>query len=313
MAEHTLITDGDAAVIADSYGMKILRWQPIVGGDENTSYLLSTDQGDFVLTFYEKKSPSGAEQNARLLKYLADHGFHTNQVVPDENGKLVTYYQAKTLVLKTWIPGDTLRDVPQTDYRSIGRALAKLHKIPAPDFLSSEHPYGLKRMQAALNQAIDLEYEDWLEDILGYIESNFQVGLTKALIHGDMFDDNIIYLQGQFQAIIDFGDACFYPRVYDLGGVLFGACMQDGKLNLEQSGDVLVGYQEISPLKPEERSKVQFFAVYAGAAISAWHYLNTFIRGPAGSRNEKYKAAAQRTEHIFHTPEETFNKILVNS
>jgi Ser/Thr protein kinase RdoA (MazF antagonist) len=133
------------------------------------------------------------------------------------------------------------------------------------------------------------------------------------MIRGDMFDDNIIYHQGRLQAIIDFGDTCYYPRAYDLGSVLFGAWMRDGALNLEQSREVLKGYQEIITLNPEERSKVQFFAVFAGAAISALHYLNTYIRQPDGSKQNEYKFDAQRTEHIFHLPQATFNKILAKS
>jgi homoserine kinase type II len=115
MATYTILTDRAVAAVADAYGLKIIRWQPMAGGYENSIFLLSTDQGDFVLTFYEKKSTSDGKLNARLSNHPADHNYHTNQVVPDENGKLVSAYQTRTLVIKAWIPGDTLRDVPKTD------------------------------------------------------------------------------------------------------------------------------------------------------------------------------------------------------
>jgi homoserine kinase type II len=225
MARYTQLTDRDAYAIADAYGLKIIRWQPIAGGYENSSFLLNADQGDYVLTFYEKKSIAGAEYNVQLLNHLAEHGYQTNKVVNTIDGNLISAYRGKPLVLKTWIPGATLRDTVQADYRSIGRAVAKLHNIPAPDFLSQEHPYGLRSMPASLGHQGDHEFEDWLEAKLGYILSNFPAGLTKTLIHSDLFDDNIIFHRGQFQAIIDFGEACFHPRAYDLGSVLNGACM----------------------------------------------------------------------------------------
>lgn len=312
MARHTKLSDKDVSAIAALYGLEVCSWRPIEAGDENTTFLLETEQGDCVLTFYEYKSKASTERNMRVLNYLADNGYYTNRVVPAEDGSLVSNYRTKHLVLKTWIPGEPLRAVPQVDYRPIGRAIAELHKIPAPEYLPYEHPYGLAGMPAALNHGADQDYETWLKEKIGYLENSFPAHLPKSFIHGDLFDDNIIYDEGKFQAIIDFGDNCYYTRAYDLGSVLFGACMQDGVLNLEQSRQILKGYQEIILLSPEEIRAVPFLAVYAGAAISAWHYLNTFVQQPSSTKKDKYKIAAQRTEHIFRLPQTAFDAILGN-
>lgn len=310
MVYQTHLTESDIAAIAANYLLEISQFQPIYGGDENSSFLINAQQGDYVLTFWEKKPFTEVEHMGVLLNHLAAHGYFTNQVIPTEDGSFVSFYHDKPVILKKWIHGETLRETKQKDYRSIGRAIAALHKIPAPEFLPRDHPYGLRRMRAALDHQDDFEYENWLVDILTYLQNNFPAGLPRALIHGDLFDDNIIYQQGAFQAIIDFGDACNYYRVYDLGSVLFGACMEDGKLDYARAREVLRGYQEISALQTDERVTVQFFTVYAGAAISAWHYLSSFIRRPADSRNDKYKLAAQRTTHIFHIPQSEFNSLL---
>ena len=310
MVNHTHLTESDIAAIAANYLLEISHFQPINGGDENSSFLLNAHQGDYVLTFCEKKSFTEVEHMALLLDHLAAHAYFTNQVIPAQDGSFVSFYQDKPVILKKWIHGETLRDTKQKDYRSIGRAIAELHKIPAPKFLPRDHPYGLRSMRTSLDHQVDLEYENWLVDILSYLQGDYPAGLPRALIHGDLFDDNIIYQQGAFQAIIDFGDACNYYRVYDLGSVLFGACMEDGKLAYERAREVLRGYQEVSALQTDERVTVQFFAVYAGAAISAWHYLNSFIRRPVDSRNDKYKLAARRTMNIFHIDRSEFNSLL---
>ncbi len=310
MVNHTHLTETDIAAIAANYLLEISHFQPIYGGDENSSFLLNAHQGDYVLTFYEKKSFTEVEHIALLLNHLAAHAYFTNQVIPAEDGSFVSVYQDKPVILKKWIHGETLRDTKQKDYRSIGRAIAELHKIPAPKFLPRDHPYGLRSMRASLDHQVDLEYETWLVEILSYLQGNLPAGLPRALIHSDLFDDNIIYLQGAFQAIIDFGDACNYHRAYDLGSVLFGACMEAGKLDYARAREVLRGYQEISALQTDERLAVQFFAVYAGAAISAWHYLNSFMRRPVDSRNDKYKFADQRTTNIFHIDLSEFNSLL---
>jgi Ser/Thr protein kinase RdoA (MazF antagonist) len=125
-----------------------------------------------------------------------------------------------------------------------------------------------------------------------------------------LFDDNIIYNEEQFEAIIDFGDACHYTRAFDLGSVLFGACMADGRLDVTRAAEVMGGYQGQLKLESKERDAVQYFSVYAGAAISAWHYLHTYIRKPLENRLDKYKLAADRTDQLYNLPPEVFDSLL---
>lgn len=310
MARLTNLVDADISAISKTYGLEITRYQPITGGEENSSFLLKTRDHDCVLTFFEKRTFAEVENVASLLSHLAEHGFHTNRVLPTSRGSYVSDIQGKPFILKTWIPGDTLRDTPQEDYRSIGQAIAQLHDIPVPAFLPREHRYGLKVMPDSLDHKVDLEYEAWLADKIAYIQDNIPADLPQALIHCDLFDDNIIYLNGRFEAIIDFGDASHYHRVYDLGSVLFGACMVNGELDMRQAADVVNGYQMRLTLEPSEQAAIQFFAIYDGAAISAWHYLHTYLGKPAELRGDKYQSAAMRTDHIFQLNPSDFDSLL---
>ena len=152
MANHTKLNDRDVTTIADIYGLTVLHWQPIEGGYENSSFLLKGACQDHVLTFYEKRSSTGVEQVVHLLRHLEANCFHTNRVLTTTAGSYVPYIQGKPMILKTWIPGVTLRDSVQSDFRSIGRAIADLHQIPAPYSLRREHPYGLNSIADACSQ-----------------------------------------------------------------------------------------------------------------------------------------------------------------
>ena len=310
MARLTTLTDPDIDSIAEIYQIEINHYQPIHGGDENSSFLLKGADQDHVLTFYEKRSIMGVEQVSHLLRHLEANDFHTNRVLATKAGSYVPYFREKPMLLKTWIPGVTLRDSVQSDFRSIGRAIADLHQIPAPPSLRREHPYGLNSMVDACGLGNDLEYETWLAEKVAYLHDNIPLDLPRALIHGDLFDDNIIYFQGRFQALIDFGDACHYIRAYDLGSVLFGACMVDGRLDIDRAADVMDGYQGRLGIESGERESLQFFAIYAGTAISAWHYVHTHVGKPAGSRLDKYKHAAARTDQLFNLAPSLFNLLL---
>ena len=148
-----------------------------------------------------------------------------------------------------------------------------------------------------------------MADKINYLQDHFPAYLPRALIHADLFDDNIIYHQGRFQAIIDFGDSCYYYLAYDLGSVLSGACMKNGKLDFVQARDVITGYQAICELDADERAAIQYFSVYASAAISAWQYVNNKVRRLDEAKKDKYKLAAQRTEHILRIPQTRFKTI----
>jgi homoserine kinase type II len=309
LAKLTILDKRDIDVIADKYQLQIDRCAPIDGGDENSSFLLNSPEDDYVLTVYEKKSLPEVEQAVMMLNHLAEHEYFTNQVIVTTDGRSVIDYQDKSIILKTWIPGDTLRDKIQEDYRAIGKAIAELHQIPCPDFLPRDHPYGLGYMLDALGQGADDQYEAWLADIINYLQDHFPDHLPRSIIHADLFDDNIIYNQGRFQAIIDFGDACCYYKAYDLGSVLSGACMENGKLDFVQAREVLTGYQAICELEADEVAAIQFFCVYAGAAISVWQYVNNNVRRLDEAKKDKYKLAAQRTEHLFRIPRTKFETI----
>ncbi len=310
MAKLTIFDRKDIAAIGDKYQLQIDRCTPIDGGDENSSFLLNSPEVDYVLTVYEKRSQPEVEQVALILNHLAEHEYFTNQIIFTADGRSVVDYRGKSIILKTWIPGDTLRDVKQEDYRAIGKAIAELHQIPAPDFLPKVHTFGLRYMPEALGHGVDGEFEAWLADKINYLQDHFPAHLPRAIIHSDLFDDNIIYHQGRFQAIIDFVNACYYYRAYDLGGVLFGACMENGKLDFVQAREVIAGYQEICELEAGERAVIQFSSVYAGAAISAWHYVNHNVRRLDEVKKDKYKLAAQRTEHLYQIPHSVFNTVL---
>jgi len=310
MAKHTILTDVDITAITKIYGLEINRFEPIDGGDANSSFLLNSLKSDYVLTVYEKKTLAEVDRMALTLKHLAEYQYYTNQVISTPDGRCVVEYHNKPIILKKWIPGDTLRDTDQKDYRSIGEAIAKLHQIPAPHLIPIEHPYGLVHMLKALGHGFDLEFETWLTDKINYLHDYFPRDLPKAFIHGDLFDDNLIYHKGQFQAIIDFEDACYYYKAYDLGSVLFGSCMENNQLDINKARDMIRGYREIGKLEESESSAIQFFVIYAGAAISAWHYINNNIRRPDEAKKDKHKQASKPTEQIFQIPQLEFNSIL---
>jgi len=125
------------------------------------------------------------------------------------------------------------------------------------------------------------------------------------LIHCDVSWDNIIFLNGEFQGLIDFEDACEFFKVYDLSSAFYGMCMDDGVLDLEKASKILRGYQEIRPLDEDERSMLQLFAVYVPVALSAWRYMKYNLYNPIEEKKNKHLETAA----IQALPPEEFNQL----
>jgi hypothetical protein len=86
--------------------------------------------------------------------------------------------------------------------------------------------------------------------------------------------------------------------------------MENGQLVFDKARDVIRGYREIGKLEESERSAIWFFTIYAGAAISAWHYINNNIRGPDEAKKDKHKQASKRTDQIFQIPQPEIYTVL---
>jgi homoserine kinase type II len=306
MAQHTLINEIDIRIIANRYRINVKDYTPIEGGEANSSFLLDSDDERYILTICDGKSLGEVDQLSKVLIHLANHSYLTSRVCLTTHGTPITKLYDKPVMLKTWLPGTTLRDQEQDNYRPIGKAIAQLHNIPVPDGLPDDHPYGLANMSNAIGQGIDREYEHWLANKINYLSEYLPTDLPRGLIHGDLFADNILYHQGESVAIIDFEDTCNYYLAYDLGSALFGSCIKEGKLDFKRSRELICGYQGLRRLTERERIFIQFFTVYAGTAISAWHYLAYNVYHPEKKKRTKHAHAVRVTEHIFNIPKDEF-------
>ncbi|MFA5906337.1 MAG: aminotransferase class III-fold pyridoxal phosphate-dependent enzyme, partial [Desulfobacula sp.] len=79
--------------------------------------------------------------------------------------------------------------------------------------------------------------------------------LPRALIHGDLNDDNILVQNGRISGILDFGDCLENPVVCDLAIALaYHTLDEDDPL---EAGAIIIGaYHKIRPLSPDEMTVI---------------------------------------------------------
>ena len=296
-------------IAADFMLGKTTQWKHLEGGSENTNVRLKTEAGEFVLTICEQKSMEETMALAHLLEHLEQHGFTTTRLVKNTNGKYVQHLNGKPILLKEYLPGEITTDLNETQLLEIGKAMGELHQIPPPSTLPDHFSYGQQAFGEVTQSGTDDPFVTWLSKLHGQILENTHPDLPKALIHGDIFDNNIIVNKNQVIAIMDFEEACYYYRVFDLGMAIIGSCTTKGNLDFSKARFLLKGYLEISTLEEIEKEKLPIFTAYAAGATAFWRYRQYRIRKPEKTVWDRHLAMQALADQALARPAGEFMEL----
>jgi len=279
------------------------------GGHENTSYCVETNSGRYVLTHFDQKSLKHATNLANLLVYLIDQGIRTSQVIVPSNEPIVVLHSEKPVMLKRYVDGDVTANLTGNMLVQLGEEMARLHKIPAPAYLPQSFPYGRSYFPEVINSNLGHAYIGWLSEKNSYLQERIPHHLPMALIHGDVFFDNMIVQGDQLMAIIDFEEACHYYRSFDLGMVIVGACRDRQDISFEKAGQFIRGYQKETTLQSIERDSLKAFAVYAAVATSFWRFRHYHLRRPEPRFYDEHVEMQTLADTISEYPESSFTEL----
>jgi homoserine kinase type II len=306
MARYTQLQESDVQEIARNYDLTVSEFEPIEGGAGNSSYLLQTQQGSTVLTVFDEKTLSYVTRLGQLLLLLAEYEFPTTRPLSSVKGGMITVYRAKPVMLKAYIAGQVCKNLNETMLHQVGAAMAKLHRLPTPDFLPNKHPYGRQDFSTVIGRNIDPEYESWLAERFAYLERHIPPGLPSGLIHGDLFYDNVLFEKERFKAIIDFEEACRYYMGFDLGMGILGLCAEGLTVSLDRARALVTGYQQVRMLEEREKETLQLFVEYAAIATSYWRFWKYHIHSPIPEKADKHWQMVRLAEGVSAIPEASF-------
>ncbi len=279
------------------------------GGLENTSYCIETSSARYVLTLWDQKSLKDATNLANLLVYLTDQGIRTSRVVVPPKEPIVFLHDEKPVMLKRYVDGDVTTNLTGSLLIQLGEEMARLHKIPAPSYVPQSFPYGRSQFPEVTNSNLGHAYIDWLSEKNSYLQKRIPQQLPMALIHGDVFFDNLIVQGDQLMAIIDFEEACHYYRNFDLGMVIVGACRDRQGISFEKAGWFIRGYQKETTLQSIERETLKTFAIYAAVATSFWRFRQYHLRRPEPQLYDKHLEMQTLADTISEYPDSSFTEL----
>jgi len=274
MAQYTILTAPELAVIFKEFSpKKVLLIKVLSGGSENTNYLIVTTNNQYVLSICEQKTAQEAIDLARLLAHLDKYGFQTSKIVLTKNNEFIYTWKDKPIMVKKYIKGKIIKNLSNDVLELLGNEMGKLHTIQIPEFLPNKLNYGKEQFSKVQQYAANSSFEIWLNKQSEKISPHFKNDLPKALIHSDIFCDNVIVSEDeQSVCIMDFEEAANYIRIFDIGMAIIGTCADNETINLNKAQHLLKGYQQQITLLDNEKEALQAFTIYAGTCMTFWRH-----------------------------------------
>lgn len=314
MAQYTVLNKEDINSIMVQYDVEnVTSYKVLSGGSENTNYLVVTKTGKYVLTICEQRSAQKTSELVYLLEHLASHDFATSKIIRTANNEPITHRNNKAALLKAYIPGQIIEDLSSKILEFLGQELGKLHKIEVPDYLPNKVSYGKESFKEIELYANNSSFHNWLNEIYKYIMEHISPSLPKALIHSDIFYNNVIVNDDETSAsIMDFEEASYYYRVFDIGMTIIGLCSEMEMVNLEKVSFLLKGYKREIKLQGSELNSLKAFTVYAAAATAFWRHKQFHYTQPDPAMLNHYLTMRNLADHVKGLPDDCFIKLINN-
>lgn len=264
----------------------------IAAGVENTTYFLdfAVDHDDkgfsqYVLTIAETLSKKDLEFIAGLMRDLSGHGQPVPMPVPAGDSAVLSIREKPALVVPR-IAGTHPQSASEDLCRQVGAVLAELHVATLASGNEHESHRSLAWVETTgrtllphLKGAEQSLLHQELADLSEFVSTNKK--LPQAIIHGDLFRDNVLVDNGRIAAVIDFFSAGTGYLLLDLAIVVNDWCFDlQGLLNTNNYNALADGYRGVrTPQKEEIECWSQLLRI---AALRFWisRLAEQLIAGP---------------------------------
>jgi homoserine kinase type II len=292
MAVYTEVAFGDAAALFEALGLGVLTdLRGIEGGIENTNYFATTDQGDWVLTLFERLSHAQLPFYLHLMKHLAGRGVPVPEPQakpagarrgPGEDELLHTLCGKPAAVVNRLRGACELEPGP-AHCAALGHMLARAH-LAARDYdrrqpnlrglpwWNDTAPVVLPHLDAAQSALLraELAYQNHVAASPAY------AALPRGAVHADVFRDNVMFCDGDdggapaLSGIFDFYFAGVDCWLFDLAVALndWAIDQPTGRADAARTQALLDASQSVRPLTDAERRLLP--AMLRAGALRFW-------------------------------------------
>ena len=273
MAVYTSINSSDLSEWFKKFKFKdFVDFKGISSGVTNSNYLIFMPHSKYILTIFEHNSIEELPFYVDLMTYLANENFLSPRPIENNSGQALDILKEKPALMVSFLDGIEVAIRDSKSCYSVGKYLAKLHLITNNFPQSNKNTRGLSWMSDIylnLKKYLSLEDQKIIELEINYHQKIDKVELPEGIIHGDLFRDNVLFLNDKVSGFIDFYYACNDKFIYDIAIAMNDWCIdEDGKINKLMYLDFIKGYQSERELTDNEHKYLN--AALRLAALRFW-------------------------------------------
>ncbi|MBO9677635.1 MAG: homoserine kinase [Acidovorax sp.] len=279
MAVFTEVSDNEARELLRRMQLGDLQsLRGIEGGIENTNYFLTTDQGEWVLTLFERLSAEQLPFYLHLMKHLAHAGIPVPEPQADRNsGDILHQVCGKPAAVVQKLSGRSQLAPAAVHCAAVGAMLARMHLAGRSYERSQPNLRGLpwwNETAPIVLPHLDSAAAGLLRSELAYqnhvAASSAYAALPRGPVHADLFRDNVMFDGEQLTGFFDFYFAGVDTWLFDLAVCLndWGIDLASGAHDAERAQAMLAAYQGVRPLTAAERELL--CAMLRAGALRFW-------------------------------------------
>ena len=268
MSVFTPITTDEARAFIAPYRVgDIIDFQNIAAGVENSNFFVTTTEGRYVLTIFEKIPRQDLDFYMGLMLHLHQKGVPCAAPLATADNVAIRELKGKPAALVTRLPGNDIAHPAPPDCFAVGAALARMHEAAQSFNLKMPNWRGLswwRRYASDLQIHLSLTENAQIAAEISHQQHFDKLGLPHGVIHGDLFRDNILWDDhGSHHTpqMIDFYFACNEQWLFDVAVTVNDWCLDysaypEAKLHVPNARALLSGYASVRP--------------YTGSEVTAW-------------------------------------------
>ncbi len=180
-------------------------------GLSDTTYILSDLNNKYIFKLYENSSMNDIQEEVKILHSLKE--LKVARVLSD-----VKILLNKPAVLYSYITGDISKDINIKQIQEVSAFLSSLHNI---------NSYKAKNKNIYDKKHLNKMYEKITknEEFLSKYKFIKDLDLKEdCLIHGDLFPDNVKFINNTFSGAYDFAHSCYGNSFFDLAVCIVSWC-----------------------------------------------------------------------------------------
>ena len=257
MAVFTSVSEQEFSTWLANYSLgSLLELQGIASGIENTNYFVTTSNGRFVLTLFEKLNAKELPFYLNLMAHLARHGIPCPSPVANRHNSFLGELNGKPACIVSRLAGKSLTQPSVANCAAVGAMLGQMHEAGLSFEETIKNPRDASWRAAAAKQVVlFLNPQDaaLLQSEVEFHSRHALASLPQGIVHADLFRDNVLFDGERVGGLIDFYFACNDCLLYDVAITINDWCMGDGaRLDVARTRALLDAYHAVRPFTCQE-------------------------------------------------------------